>query len=380
MKFTIGLMLFVVFFASTRVCSADPAQIVSNKEIVITEACAGDSDSNIRNIRVAADGKRFATGDNAGALTVYDAADCRRIWTADAGFTLIWQLLEFFPDGSSILTVSNKDTLKIWDAATGKQSRTLLKLPTTISGIRVLPSGREALAVLKSVKKIEQNSGAGGAEGNILLIELESGKILRVWKAAELSTEIVAIAPAGNFVYAGRELSEYDLKLESTRRFSEQLGVGNMSSQSLPISGDGKLLVTYDAEFSLADAPNVNLTDARSGKPILMIHSGRENVRTAAFSANGRWFATGGSASGLRGGVNLWDLKSLKVMGSIWKTRETVNACGFSPDGAIFLTGGTGGYFHVWRISAPGQTPKPSANSAPTDPAEPASSPQDRKP
>ncbi len=80
-----------------------------------------DSKSATLRIAISADGERIAVGreDDEGGIILHDAKDGKKLAAWAAPLT---KRLEFSPDGQSLLqTESRKDSLQMWDPATGKR-------------------------------------------------------------------------------------------------------------------------------------------------------------------------------------------------------------------------------------------------------------------
>ncbi|UCH97108.1 MAG: NACHT domain-containing protein, partial [Candidatus Aminicenantes bacterium] len=78
----------------------------------------------VRSCAFSPDGKRFVSACEDGTLKLWDAASGKEIRTLSGHKGRVWGCT-FSPQGSEILSASSDHTLKLWDAASGKEIRTL---------------------------------------------------------------------------------------------------------------------------------------------------------------------------------------------------------------------------------------------------------------
>ena len=194
--------------------------------------------------------------------------------------------MAFSPDGRRIVSGSSDNTLRLWDAATGKPiGPPLLGHTSRVWSVAFSPDGRRIVS---------------GSFDNTL----------RIWDAA------------------------------TGKPIGAPLQGHTDSVRSVAISPDGRRIVSGSFDNTL------RLWDAASGKPIgpsLQGHSGW--VNSVAFSPDGRRIVSGSGDNTLR----LWDAATGKPIGPpLQGHTEWVQSVAFSPDGRRIVSGSNDKTLRIW--------------------------------
>ena len=91
-------------------------------------------------VAVAPDGSWLATGDGDGTVRIWDAATGRQR-AAMTGHTSTITAVAVAPDGSWLASGSLDKTVRIWDAATGRQRAVLAGHSNAVRAVAVTPDG-----------------------------------------------------------------------------------------------------------------------------------------------------------------------------------------------------------------------------------------------
>jgi WD40 repeat protein len=126
---------------------------------------------------------------------------------------------------------------------------------------------------------------------------------------------------------------------------------------ALALSADGKLL--------LAASTDLRLWDVERGEVRRRLSEG-ENVRTAAFSPDGRLALSAGD----EGVVRLWDVAAGTLHGEL-TGHARVRAAAFSPDGRQLLSGSDDAAVRLWDVPERRRGPRRTGAGLPPPPFRP---------
>jgi WD40 repeat protein len=242
----------------------------------------------------------------------------------------------FSPDGKVLAATADYEAvLLLWDVASGRLQRQL-DLPDDISpgGLAFHPNGR-ALAVSDRGNRIGKNwSGA------VLLVDQDTGKVLREMPTPGQSVGAVAFSPDGRWLAAG---GGGGVRVWDPRSGKEVAAgaAGHHGMVGQVAAAAGGLVVTA------CDDHTVRVWDAATGQQRRQLEHGH-CVRAAAVSPDGRLVVS----STLDDFVHLWDLRTGKEIYRLPGNgaHGLYRAVGFTPDGQRFLSWGDDFYLRTWDV------------------------------
>jgi RNA polymerase sigma factor (sigma-70 family) len=301
----------------------------------------------------------------------------------------------FAPDGTTIVSGGGDDTLRLWDAASGKLVRTL-KLPDRMPGARPLSfgAGGQTLVTASATadqlwlwdlktgdqpRKIDLKQGAnlplkfaaissgktvasGDKEGVIHLWDVSGGTPLRLLKGHGKSIRSLTFSPNNQTLASMASGNETEvwlwdvatgkllLKLEQEPRIT-----------TVSFSPDGKIVALgggkpVPAPFKPERGMNaVRLWDTTTGRLLRTLEGHEQPLLASCFSPDGKLLASGSLDQTIR----LWDAATGKELRK-WKTDQyPAQSLSFSADSKLLAVGSGGPAVHLWDVTTGEELQRP---------------------
>jgi WD40 repeat protein len=297
------------------------------------------------------DGSRIVTASKDNTARVWDAATGETIAVLSGHEAAIVRLLPdfvkamkpdrttsvtsaaFSPDGSRIVTASNDETARVWDAATGKAIATLrghedwvISAAFSPDGSRIVTASEDKTArVWDAVKGTTIAVLAG--HGKRIRSAAFSPDGARIVTAAEDNTARVWDAASGKSI----------LVLSGHEPATGILASIENSVNSAAFSPDGARIVTA------SDDKTARVWDAVTGKAVAVLSGHAARLSYAAFSPDGSRIVTTSWDNTAR----VWDSASSRAI-AVLRHEDGVTSAAFSPDGSRIVTTSHDNTARVW--------------------------------
>ncbi|HEV3256788.1 MAG TPA: hypothetical protein VG013_07915 [Gemmataceae bacterium] len=228
--------------------------------------------------------------------------------------------IAFCPDGKTLASRTDVGVVRLWDAATGKERRTLHEAEEhRVNCIAFSPDGKTL-------------AGGGFWEGR--LWEVATGREVKI---PVRGCEAITFCPDGKLLAIGddhRAVVLWDLAKAAVRHKLQ----GNDGTHAIAFSPDGQTLAV--AGSTPSGAGYIRLWHVATAKAIRRLRGHQGGIASVAFAPDGKTLASGSYDHTIR----LWDVAAGK---EIRRLEKWALAVAFSPDGKTLASGGPGG-LHLW--------------------------------
>jgi WD40 repeat protein len=280
------------------------------------------------------DGKRLAAVAR-GAIFLWDTTTGERLSTV-AGHDRAVTALTFSRDGRELYSYGEDGKLLSWDWALGTENFLFRAPPDMVYGGTL---GPDAEVLVTRGYDVVHCWGSQQGRG-----ERELGKRLAVGNTVSplaLSPDgrLIAAPQEGTAIFVGELATGKELHILKGHS-PDPAGFGEVSG--LAFAPDGKTLASTSSDNT------VRLWDARSGKMIRTWGTGNGNNMRLEFAPDGRTLAV---AENLWGdSIRLWDVSTAKEVTPPLR-HSSCTALAFSADGRYLATGGNDDRIELWETA-----------------------------
>ena len=286
------------------------------------------------------DGVTLAGGSWNGTIHLWDAATGKEIKTL-MGHTDAVISLAFSPDGTTLVSGSEDNTICLWDTATEEH----VKILGHTNGVRSLAFSPNGLTFV-----------SGSWNGTIHLWNAATRKHIRSFKGHTEGINGLMFSLDGATLFSMSHDKTIRLWETTTGEHRKTL-IGYMEDlQSLAFGPDGIMLATGE-DFSFDKEHSIYLWNTATGEHIKTLTGYEARAESLAFSPDGTILANGGYRT-----INLWNvatgehIKTLRGPNKANNERlyyhgEEVSNLTFSPDGTILASSNYNDTIKLWNVA-----------------------------
>jgi hypothetical protein len=258
----------------------------------------------------------------------------------------------YSPDGKLLATASKDRTVKLWDAASGKEVRTLTGHAGDVYSSAFSPDG--------------QLLASASEDKTVRLREVVSGKELRVLHGHSGDVYGLAFSPDGKLLASASGDKEVRLWDVASGKAARVLRGHAHRVCTVAFSPDGRWLASACSQPDAGG--DVKVWDAAAGREVLTLSTGGRGVVTVAFCPDGKRVA----GACLDRTVRLWELATGREVLALKGHAQDVYTVAFSPDGRRLASCGgawsqdRAGEVKLWGLPAGREVLSFQAHATPT--------------
>ncbi|QRW13369.1 Notchless protein [Ceratobasidium sp. AG-Ba] len=273
--------------------------------------------------------RHIVTGSGDNTVRIWDARTGKQVGQSLDGHTSPVSSVGYSPDGAYIVSGSSDKTVRIWDARTGKQvGQSLDGHTSAVYSVGYSPDGAYIVS--------------GSDDNTVRIWDARTGK--QVGQSLDGHTSgvsSVGYSPDGAYIVSGswdNTVRIWDAR--TGKQVGQSLDGHTSAVWSVGYSPDGAYIVSGSSDNT------VRIWDARTGKQVGQSLDGHTSpVWSVGYSPDGAYIVSGSSDNTVR----IWDARTGKQVGqSLDGHTSPVNSVGYSPDGAYIVSGSSDKTVRIW--------------------------------
>jgi RNA polymerase sigma factor (sigma-70 family) len=341
--------------------------------------------AGIQSLRFSPDGRTLASTGAEPIIRVWDVATGRETF-AHSGHRGWIRKLAFSPADGTVFTAGQDGTIRQWEPASGRELGIFATFASPIDAIAFAPDGKTLLLggsfgglalwsvaerrEIRRLPRIEERNPiqyvAFSPNGKTVASERRiwdtaSGKVLVTFR--DLDERINRLAnfyrifysPDGKQIVTAERNGVRVWDIASGKELRWVLRSENFHSYASALSPDGRFLARGGrvAKTGGQVDPTIRLIEMASGQEVATFEGDKEGTRDLAFSADGRFLASGGGSNDANSDatVRVWDMATSRELRRFAGHLAAVNSLAFSPDGRSLISASADATALVWDLS-----------------------------
>jgi WD40 repeat protein len=238
------------------------------------------------------------------------------------------------PDGRRIASGGPDGTVRLWDAATGRNVRTLA-VPSLESWQGMLCWSPDSRYLAAACRDLAVRVWDLTSEDEPLTLRGHTGSHI----------DTVCWSPTGKFLASAERGWNGEIKIwkldDRPAPYSFRIGRGADAPLDLSWSPDGRMFASAHRDGT------VRTWDAATGQPVRTFRGHRGSVARVVWSPNGRALASGGQDAS----VKVWDVATGKCVADLPGRGSPLTALSWSPDGGRLIASAADHKLTLWDLA-----------------------------
>jgi WD40 repeat protein len=288
-----------------------------------SDTTLGSHSSWVTSVAISADGRYAISGSLDKTVKLWDLATGKETRTF-SGHTDCIQSVAISADDRYVISGSKDKTVKLWDLTTGKEIRTFSGHKDKVNSVAISADNRYIIS--------------GSFDNTVKLWDLTSGKEIRTFTGHSNIVYSVAISADNRYIISGSGDGTIRLWDLTTGKEIRTFSVNGLGIHPVAISADGCYIIAGNGDFKF------KLWDLTTGREIRTFSGHNNIVISVAISADNRYIISGS----LDHTIKLWDLATGKEIRTISGHTDGVSAVAISADNYYIISGSEDNTVKLW--------------------------------